>query len=110
MIGLLGSEDTVRKTFDSEVFKGISVQHSDIELAGETSARIASHPQVKNVWPVNIHYPPEVKTFATGSAAVAWGGNNTANPEHIQVQADKLHAKGFTGKGVKIAIIDTGVS
>lgn len=35
--------------------------------------------------------------------------NNTFSP-HVMVQADKLHAKGITGKGIKIAVIDTGVS
>ncbi|GJN68090.1 hypothetical protein PLICBS_002133 [Purpureocillium lilacinum] len=28
---------------------------------------------------------------------------------HVMTQVDKLHAKGITGKGVKVAILDTGV-
>jgi subtilisin family serine protease len=32
------------------------------------------------------------------------------NGPHVMTQVDRLHAKGITGKGVKIAVIDSGVS
>lgn len=106
----MGAEGTVRKTFDTEVFRGISVQHIDMELAKEASVRIASQPHVKNAWPVQIYYPPDVEIHDTGTSAIAYGDNNTANSEHVMIQIDKLHKEGFTGKNVKIAILDTGVS
>lgn len=35
--------------------------------------------------------------------------NTTAYPPHAMMQVDKLRSKGITGKGIKIAMIDTGV-
>ncbi|KAM3550855.1 hypothetical protein MY1884_008032 [Beauveria asiatica] len=35
--------------------------------------------------------------------------NTTAYSPHAMMQVDKLHKKGITGKGIKIAMIDTGV-
>lgn len=36
--------------------------------------------------------------------------NTTAYPPHVMMQVDKLRSKGITGKGIKIGMIDTGVS
>ena len=36
-------------------------------------------------------------------------GDDGAFSPHILAEIDKVHAKGITGKGVKVAIIDSGV-
>lgn len=36
--------------------------------------------------------------------------DNSAPWNHIMTQVDKLHAAGFTGNGIRIALVDTGVS
>jgi len=76
---------------------------------------------VKNVWPVKtfslpgdtVHaVGPSVGALATSSALAKRqapvAGEGFA--PHVMTQVDKMRAAGFRGKGIKIAIIDTGVS
>lgn len=77
-----------------------------------------STPLVKNVWPNRLIPRPDdnvIWTAPSGSGSLASRQaikraiqNDTFTP-HVMTQVDKLHAKGLTGKDVKIAIIDTGV-
>jgi subtilisin family serine protease len=100
---------------DYDLFKGVSVQLNDIEQAPATAARIAMLPAVRNVWPVELYSIPDVTVHSVGAAAassVQKRDNSTADTfsPHVMTQVDKLRAKGVTGKGIKIAVIDTGVS
>lgn len=106
--------------FDYKLFKGVSVQMNDVDKAEESIMRMASSSAVKNVWPVMLYSP--------ASPVVDWSshadfkspllhkrqsdGNETTDgfAPHVMTQIDKLHAKGIKGKGIKIAVIDTGVS
>ncbi|KID75029.1 Minor extracellular protease vpr [Metarhizium brunneum] len=114
--------DTVRKNgdvrmdLDFELFRGISVQLHDLEKANKLVDELAALPSIKRWWPVTLHNVPD--------AQVHWAGNpdrekilqardnstvtNNFSP-HFMTQIDKLHAKGYTGKGVHVAIIDTGI-
>lgn len=115
--------DTVRKNgdvrmhLDFELFRGVSVQLHDLEKANKLVDELAALPSIKRWWPVTLHNVPD--------AQVHWAGNpdrekilqardnstltNNFSP-HFMTQIDKLHAKGYTGKGVHVAVIDTGVS
>lgn len=82
--------------------------------------RIASsHPAVVNMWPVHAYDMPSPKVEWIGSpepSAPTLSRRAVANETmkdfspHVMTQVDKLHEEGITGKGLRIAVIDTGVS
>lgn len=66
---------------------------------------------MKNAWPVYVYDRPDpefqvVDSFKLESRDEA---ADTIGP-HVMMQVDKLREKGFTGKGVRVAVIDSGVS
>ena len=108
---------------DYKLFKGVSVQLDNVEKAHEKAMKIASNPAVVNMWPVHAYDMPNPKVEWIGnpqeSAPVlsrrADDGsvvNETMKDfsPHVMTQVDKLHEEGITGKGLRIAVIDTGVS
>ncbi|KAM0452776.1 hypothetical protein ACHAO4_005195 [Trichoderma viride] len=115
----LNGEGSTRMKFDYQLFKGVSVQLKDLSNHEDKAQKMAQLPAVKNMWPVTLVQAPNPK--------VEWvaGTNSLPNiqsrdvyppptdagnfPPHKMVQIDKLQAKGFTGKGVKLAVIDTGI-
>lgn len=125
MVQAVGGHGTTRMHFNYKLFKGVSVQLHDIEGHREIAAKLASAPSIKNVWPIEIHRRPNI----TGNGKpvnlkdMDFGGeadgdrlrrdvmNETDTwPPHVMTQVDKLRAKGITGKGIKLAVIDSGVS
>lgn len=83
------------------------------------AAKIANMDMVKQIWPVRIISVPKDEVVWKGterSAAQAalqkrqLSGNatDTFSP-HVMTQVDKLRADGVRGKGIKIAVIDTGI-
>ena len=83
------------------------------------AAKIANMAIVKQMWPVRIFHVPNDEVIWKGTdrnlAQTALqkrqsSGNatDTFSP-HVMTQVDKLRAKGITGKGTKIAVIDTGI-
>ncbi|TQV99640.1 subtilisin [Cordyceps javanica] len=101
--------DHVRVHFDFEHFKGASIQVNDSQVA--TNATYALYrsrsPAAKNVWPVYVYDRPILDaTEVTPSGLNA--RDDTYSP-HVMMQVDQLRAQGFDGKGVKLAVIDSGV-
>jgi subtilisin family serine protease len=106
-----------RMDMNFKLFKGASIQFKDAKKAEDKAAELASRGDVKNVWPVKLYSVPTHTVHSVGDAALstlrrrqgAGPSNDTFTP-HLMTQVDKLKAKGVTGKGIKIAVIDTGVS
>jgi minor extracellular serine protease Vpr len=88
-----GAQYTKRHEFET-LWNGISVRVSPANLS-----RIARLPEVANVWPVDTYILPEPTPGDVPELiyALPMTGTNTA------------HDAGFTGAGMKIGIIDTGV-
>jgi subtilisin family serine protease len=111
------AKGSTRMKLDYKLFKGVSVQLDDVDQADAKAARIAALPAVKNMWPVEVYSIPDdvVKSVGGHGAAAVLDkrakGNDTGDvfSPHVMTQVDKLRAKGFTGKGIKIAVIDTGI-
>lgn len=106
---------------DFDLFKGVSVQLHDVDKADEKAAKLAAQPAVKNVYPVQLYPMPNPKIDWIASDSKKGSVDTKTNklsaradkdeyPPHVMTQIDKLHEKGITGKGVKIAVVDTGVS
>lgn len=115
----MGSTRVIRMNFDYTLFKGDSVQLHDTTSALIKATQLGSLSSIKNVWPVRIHHLPEHEqnTNVIGALEnIRTLGTHANTTEmapfspHVMTQVDKLHAKGITGKGVKVAILDTGVS
>lgn len=105
------------------LFKGASIQLDAIDLDPHSaSTKIASLTSVKNVWPVR-HFQHLAHGKAASRSSQAGNLNSLSehwsrttaesDPDtyapHVLTQVDKLHAEGFTGKGIRIGIVDSGV-
>lgn len=114
---------TVRVDLNFELFKGVSIQLNDVNTAEEKAQKLAALPAVKNIWPVrSVPRPnPAIEWVATeGLQALANKGDagtidarDAAEPissAQRMSQIDKIRAKGYKGRGIKVAVIDTGVS
>ncbi|KAH0428810.1 serine endopeptidase [Colletotrichum camelliae] len=91
---------TVLKSFDSEVFSGLSVESGSDNLDTLQSFR-----EVSQAWPVKTYklapLTPQA-SFSDDATARNWS-------IHYSTGVDKLHEAGVFGKGVKVAVIDSGV-
>ncbi|KAK2000457.1 subtilase [Colletotrichum falcatum] len=104
------SKVSQRLSLDSKVFKGVSFSVED--HTDETAGRIAALPQVKRLWPVSLIKMPELDVSWTGKDAKLLRrqtNSSTSWPPHVQTQVDRLRAEGFTGAGLRVGIVDTGV-
>lgn len=105
------------------LYKGASFVLESNSDAAATLAKIATLGSVQSVWPVKSWqaFPDP----ATSPKVPAPGGhanngtrispthrrqsaNDTYSP-HVMTQVDRLRAKGITGKGIRVAVIDTGI-
>ncbi|KAG8901449.1 hypothetical protein FRC01_009845, partial [Tulasnella sp. 417] len=101
-----GASWDLRREYDADdVFTGVSLEvKSDEDLVA-----LAQVPHVKSIKPVFIHPRPKPVTFYRPT-----GKNDPKLPPdtfstHVMTGVDKLHAEGYTGKGIKVAVIDTGI-
>ncbi|KAH8892987.1 putative minor extracellular protease vpr [Thozetella sp. PMI_491] len=90
----------VLKVFDSDVFAGVSVE-SDSENIDTLQAKDLVH-QVWQSKRVTLGPANPAKTYSEAAASLNYS-------IHSMTGVDKLHDAGITGKGVKVAIVDTGV-
>ena len=101
---------TPRLNFSSSLFTGASFYLNNPEKI----AVIAAHPAVSAVWSVNL-YPrpsPRIDSVIDVSKFQIKAENlpiKDTYPPHVMTEVDKLHAQGYDGKGVIIAIIDSGI-
>jgi hypothetical protein len=104
-------------TYDSTIFRGASIRlNSTADSAEADQSNLLSLPSVKRVWPMSIYSLPDHEVVWTGSTTDRTqnvkrqeNATDTFSP-HVMVQVDKLRAQGIIGEGIKIGIVDTGVS
>ncbi|KAI1637102.1 peptidase S8/S53 domain-containing protein [Biscogniauxia mediterranea] len=122
----LASEDGVevdhRMDLSSTLFKGASFK---VKGLGDNEqqlflSKLRDKLLVKNAWPVRIVKLGMPQTATTGQVKTQvppstttvlkrqLAGNDTFSP-HTMTQVDKLRAKGVTGTGFRIAIVDSGI-
>jgi subtilase family serine protease len=101
---------TARVNFSCDLFTGASFSlnnHEDVST-------IAASDMVSAIWPVTIYPRPDsrIESIINLSDLADETENGTYNdlfPPHVMCGVDKLHAQGYIGEGVSVAIIDTGV-
>ncbi|KAK1709907.1 subtilase [Colletotrichum lupini] len=97
------------------LFKGASIQFKNIDTADQKAAKLGQLASVKNIWPVRTYSIPKPEVVWTGQQGRDYidlkkrqEGEDTFST-HVMTQVDQLHAKGVSGKGIKVAVIDTGI-
>ncbi|KAH8738208.1 peptidase S8/S53 domain-containing protein [Ilyonectria robusta] len=112
------TDGKTRMEFDFKLFKGASIQFNDHERAEEIAAKILELPAVKAMWPVRVYGIPEPRIDWQGTPGQEYAtmkkrsASETAKDifsPHVMTQVDKLREEGYTGKGVKVAVIDSGI-
>ncbi|KAK8051388.1 hypothetical protein PG993_002773 [Apiospora rasikravindrae] len=108
----------------SDLFHGASFQVRNVSTHDHSTllAAVKTKAQVRAVWPVrtvrlNVGTPThhDIPAPASSGARGVHQRRNAANETsdtfspHLMTQIDKLHAKGITGKGFRIAIVDSGI-
>jgi subtilisin family serine protease len=119
----------VRTEFKSpDLFYGLSITVKEDLTPEEVKAKVLEIPDVEAIWPVYIITAPEpygvkvnasAKTAKTSRASAESPGdassllhitgNLNVQSTHEMTEVDRVHALGIKGKGVQIAILDTGV-
>jgi hypothetical protein len=102
------------------LFKGASIQIKDTKNADKIAAKVAELPTIKRIFPVRRYPVPQHTVHSTGDAVsdlVAKRDRGSKRQEdkdtftpHLMTQVNKLRDASITGKGIKIGVIDTGVS
>lgn len=105
---------SLRKDLRFKLFKGASIQFKDTKNADKMIAKVATMPKIKAVYPVRRYPVPHHVVHSTGDAVESvlskrQEGSDTFST-HLMTQVNKFKDKAITGKGIKIGIIDTGVS
>ncbi|KXT16736.1 hypothetical protein AC579_5231 [Pseudocercospora musae] len=109
-----------RRDLHSDLFQGFSISITSKNGLGAIDAiydGIVSHHAVKNAWLSSPH------AFSPSGSALNLGRHHVStplplsyrsrresepHPPHAQIGVDRLHAAGIKGKGIRIAILDTG--
>ncbi|KAJ3469456.1 hypothetical protein MRS44_003521 [Fusarium solani] len=111
---------TMRMQYDYKLFKGASIQFNDVDHAEDLAVMMTKMPAVKRSWPVKMISLPTPEVHWQGTPGKDYSAiqrrdlngrdakNDTFSP-HIMTQVDKLRAEGATGKGIKVALVDSGV-
>lgn len=115
-LGADGIDVDHRMDLRYNLFKGASFSLRDVERLNETSAAIAGHQKVKNIWPVRRLSFPKLEPLSVGGNATAQAAHAKRQQAsgdvftpHVMTQVDRLHEEGITGGGIRIGIVDTGV-
>ncbi|KAI5927373.1 hypothetical protein F4810DRAFT_706741 [Camillea tinctor] len=115
--GLNGQGINVEHRMDLKykLFKGASFNLRDDPEPEVTATKIVADARVKSIWPVRkISFPkPDVTIVGNATATMNHLAKRQDEPKpfipHVMTQVDKLLAEGYTGKGFRIGIVDTGV-
>jgi len=106
---------TPRLTLDHQLFNGAPFKLADSHDNDSTIDTIQSMAMVNKIWPVMLYSNPatliskiDASDIASAPLRKRAGYVDTYVP-HIMGGVDKLHEEGFTGDGLFIGIVDSGV-
>ncbi|RYN45437.1 hypothetical protein AA0114_g9129 [Alternaria tenuissima] len=96
-------------------FNGVSFQlksSSSNSSEWDFLRQMGAQPQVENIWPTRITTRSREDNIAAPAQQKHIKRQPTSEDNfspHVMTQVDKLHKEGVTGKGYRVAIIDSGV-
>ncbi|KAL2148049.1 hypothetical protein VTI28DRAFT_105 [Corynascus sepedonium] len=110
----LRGKASLRKDLRFKLFKGASIQFKDTKNADKMAMKVAQMPKIKAVYPVRRYSVPHHVVHSKGNAAAdvlakRQSEDTDTFSTHVMTQVNKFRDAGITGKGVKVAVIDTGV-
>ncbi len=78
------------------------------------AAKVAAMPSIKQIFPVRRYPVPHHVVHSTGDAVQGTIARRKKDDKdtfetHLMTQVNKFRDAGIKGKGIKIAVIDTGV-
>lgn len=90
---------------DSQVISGVSVQLANPADVGV----LQTAPGVTGVYPIQRFRAPTVSGSRASADAVKAACKEDGFAPHVMTQVDRLHKKGYYGKGITIGVLDTGI-
>ena len=105
---------TPRVTLQHELFKGASFKLEGSHDNETTVDTIQSMAMVGKIWPVRLYNRPAtlistLEGVKTESTPMRKRGIVDDYAPHVMGGVSKLHAEGYTGDGIYIGVVDTGV-
>jgi subtilisin family serine protease len=107
---------SIRQSINSKLFHGVSftVNAAQDTPGGVESVLLAASSAIKQVWPVRAVSRPddEAQGFVhlnKASNVVQRRDVDDSYYPHVMSQVDLLHKAGFTGQGIRIGVVDTGI-
>lgn len=118
-----GVDVSPRMNMSFKLFNGSSFSITSRIGHNSIASKIAVMSSVKRIWPMRLYPAPTAEGLhvidtpllnVNAHGHLSKHGNATAGGKHsdsphLMTQVDRLHAAGYTGKGARIAIVDTGV-
>ncbi|KAI1341412.1 peptidase [Xylariaceae sp. FL0016] len=113
-----GIEVEHRMDLKYRLFRGASFNLRNAAEPEIVASQINANPRVKSLWPVRkINFPKPDNSLAGSSSNATEILHRMKRQEyerkpwtpHIMTQVDKLLEEGYTGKGIRIGLVDTGV-
>ncbi|RYO80946.1 hypothetical protein DL766_000295 [Monosporascus sp. MC13-8B] len=104
-----------RLDLNYRLFKGASFRLTNVSEPEAAASKIFGKAQVKQVWPVRgIQFPkPEPQNVGRNGTGASRATRKRQPVDdyspHVMAQVDKLRAEGFTGKGIRIGVVDSGI-
>jgi subtilisin family serine protease len=97
-----------------ELFRGASFKLEGNHDNDTTIETIHNMAMVNKIWPVRLYSRPAtlISTLSEAHIEIASQRKRAtvdSYSTHVMGGVDKLHAEGFTGEGIFIAVVDTGV-
>jgi subtilisin family serine protease len=96
-------------------FKGVSFQvksSSSNSSSWDFLRQMQATPQIQNIWPARITRRSDEDSVAVPAQQKRVKRQTTSDrtfSPHVMTQVDRLHAEGVTGKGFRVAVIDSGI-
>lgn len=111
---------STRLKLDHKLFKGASLRFHDVDEAHHHAKLLASTPHVKKLWPVYLYDVPEYTIhWNAGVDATLREAQDVPTTRlapadtfstHVMTQVNQLRDASVLGEGIKVAIVDSGVS
>ncbi|PNH33502.1 hypothetical protein BJF96_g3219 [Verticillium dahliae] len=109
-----------RRDLNYKLFHGTSIHFRDLDTAEEKATELGKMAGVRSIRTLKEYHRPDDKVMWTGNSGRAYqksrkrdsqdgGRDHDAFTPHLMTQVDMLREAGYTGKGFKIAVIDTGI-
>ncbi|CAG9951394.1 unnamed protein product, partial [Clonostachys rosea f. rosea IK726] len=103
-----------RMKLNYTLFQGASIQLHNLADAKRIANDLAKLPVVKGMWPVKMRQSAKPQVEWQGTVGQSYtlynekrGRKSDEFPPHVMTQVDKLRDEGYTGQGIKIAVVDS---